>query len=63
MMLREMVESQIIEEVGADRWLEEEIPEQEMLMLAQKWGLRIPILTQPEVYLMHREETKCRKNR
>ncbi len=62
MTLREMVEPQIIAEVGPEIWYNELIPDNEMLMYAQKWGLRIPILTQSEMYLIHREDMKCRKS-
>ena len=55
MTVKEAIEKQIIEEVGKDRWDDEIISETELLMAAQKFGLRIPILTQSEVYLIHKE--------
>jgi hypothetical protein len=51
----EELQKQIILEVGEDEWNEKEIAASTLYILAQKFGLRVPVLTQSEVYLIHRE--------
>jgi hypothetical protein len=60
--LLEAIQTQMIEEVGAEKW-EEMLPPDEMDMLMQKWGVKIPRLIQSEMYLIHREEQRARDQR
>lgn len=63
MTLYEAIEKQIILEVGQDVWADKLLPEKEIQMLAQKFGLKIPLLIQSEMYLVHREEQRARDAR
>jgi hypothetical protein len=52
----ELVEQQIIDEVGQEEWNAKEIPSKLLYMLAQKWGLRIPELLPTEINILYMEE-------
>jgi hypothetical protein len=51
----EELQKQIILEVGEDEWENKDIKPEILYILAQKFGLRVPVLTQSETYLIHRE--------
>ena len=55
MTMYEELQKQIILEVGEDEWENKDIKPEILYILAQKFGLRVPVLTQSETYLIHRE--------
>ena len=64
MTLYDMVEEQMKAEIGEEAWEDRTlIPHETLMMLAQKWGLKIPKLIQSEMYLIHREEQRARDAR
>jgi hypothetical protein len=54
MRIIDLVQDQIIEEFG-EEWEDRDIEPERMKMVAMKYGVRIPELTQSELYLIHRE--------
>ena len=56
MTMYEELKRQLIEEIGEDEWENTDVKPEKLYILSQKFGMRVPVLTQSEVYLIYKEQ-------